>query len=201
MIDATLVEVPRQRNSREENAPIKEGETPESWQEQPDKLRHKDVDARWMKKNNESYYGYKNHVNADVIYKLIRDYEVTPANTADIKMLEVLLPKGKDEKKVWADSAYYSEQMERFLKQKGIISRLIRRYESHQPLGSAQERENRRRAKIRKRVEHVFGFMENSMGGKFIRTVGLVRAKAKIGLMNLVYNFCRYEQLCRSTAS
>lgn len=199
LIDATLVEVPRQRNSRDENAKIKEGKIPNSWQEQPDKLRHKDVDARWVKKNNESYYGYKNHVNADVIHKLIRCYEITAASTGDVKMLESLLPKWKDEKKIWADSAYYSGVMEEFLKRNGFISRIMRRYESHQPLGSAQERENRRRAKIRKRVEHIFGFMENSMGGKFIRTIGLLRAKAKIGLMNLVYNFSRYEQLCRSS--
>lgn len=69
--------------------------------------------------------------------------------------------------------------------------------QSHYPEGSNQDRENRRRSKIRKRVEHVFGFMENSMGGKFIRSIGLDRAKHNIGLMNWVYNLCRYEQLCR----
>jgi hypothetical protein len=46
-------------------------------------------------------------------------------------------------------------------------------------------------------VEHVFGFMQNSMKGKFIRSIGLARATLKIGLMNLVYNVCRYEQLAR----
>ena len=33
MIDATFVEVPRPRNSRDENAPIKAGETPTAWKE------------------------------------------------------------------------------------------------------------------------------------------------------------------------
>ncbi len=32
MIDATFVEVPRQRNTREENAQVKAGETPAEWQ-------------------------------------------------------------------------------------------------------------------------------------------------------------------------
>ncbi len=49
-------------------------------------------------------------------------------------------------------------------------------------------------------VEHVFGFIENSMGGKFIRTIGIARAKVKIGFINLIYNVCRYEQLCRIVA-
>ena len=53
MIDATFVEVPRQRNGRDENAKIKAGETPADWKEESAKpmLRQKDVDARWTKKN------------------------------------------------------------------------------------------------------------------------------------------------------
>ncbi len=76
MIDATLVEVPRQRNGREENAKIKAGETPADWQEASakPKLRQKDVDARWTKKNNENHYGYKNHINADQDHKLVQSY-------------------------------------------------------------------------------------------------------------------------------
>ena len=44
-------------------------------------------------------------------------------------------------------------------------------------------------------VEHLFGFVENSMNGSFIRTIGIARAKAKIGMMNLTYNICRCVQL------
>ena len=62
IVDATIVPVPRNRNSRAENAAIKEGETPEGWDDQPAMLRQKDLDARWTKKNGQSYYGYKNHV-------------------------------------------------------------------------------------------------------------------------------------------
>jgi len=75
MIDATFVEAPRQRNSREENAKIKAGETPDGWDdpEQAAKRRQKDTEARWTKKNAETHYGYKNHVNADAGTKLIQD--------------------------------------------------------------------------------------------------------------------------------
>jgi len=79
IIDATFVEVPRQRNSREENAKIKQDETPDDWK-QPEskaKLRQKDVDARWTKKNNVTHYGYKNHVNVDQANKLIQSFEIT----------------------------------------------------------------------------------------------------------------------------
>jgi IS5 family transposase len=51
MVDASFVEVPRQRNSREDNAAIKQGEMPEGWEDQPEMLRQKDRDARWTKNN------------------------------------------------------------------------------------------------------------------------------------------------------
>ena len=63
IIDASIVPVPQQRNSRDENARIKDGETPEGWEKQPAKRRQKDTDARWTKKHGKSHYGYKNHVN------------------------------------------------------------------------------------------------------------------------------------------
>jgi IS5 family transposase len=64
-------------------------------------------------------------------------------------------------------------------------------------LGEAQRRHNRQKSKIRALVEHVFGFMENSMNRIFLRTIGMKRAKCAIGLANLVYNLCRYTLLIR----
>ncbi|MFN8808794.1 MAG: IS5 family transposase, partial [Cyclobacteriaceae bacterium] len=75
MADATIVETPCQRNSREENEQIKAGEVPKDWKENPNKLRQKDVDAAWLKKNGEIFYGYKDHIKADTKTKLITDYE------------------------------------------------------------------------------------------------------------------------------
>lgn len=63
LVDASIVEVPVQRNSREENKELKEGNIPEEWEE--NKLRQKDTAARWTSKNGEDYFGYKNHIKAD----------------------------------------------------------------------------------------------------------------------------------------
>ena len=49
----------------------------------------------------------------------------------------------------------------------------------------------------RVRVEHVFGAQANDMGGTLVRTIGLVRARAKIGMKNLAYNMRRLCQLGR----
>jgi transposase, IS5 family len=56
---------------------------------------------------------------------------------------------------------------------------------------------NRTKSSVRPRVEHVFGAQTNDMGGTLVRTIGMVRAKARIGIKNLVYNMRRLGQLCR----
>ena len=88
IIDASIVPVPQQRNSRDENARIKDGETPEGWEKQPAKRRQKDTDARWTKKHGKSPYGYKNHVNVDRRHKLVRRYQVTDAAVHDSQAAE-----------------------------------------------------------------------------------------------------------------
>lgn len=197
IIDASIVEAPKQRNSKDDNKTIKEGGTPESFKGNDAMLRQKDLDARWTKKNHQTYYGYKNHINIDAEHKLIRRFNVTPANMADINCFEELLDMKNTGKNVWADSAYFSAEKEKMLKDNGLESRVISRNKKHAPLWSEKSRENTRRAKIRGRVEHVFGFMTNTMHAILIRTIGLARAKAKLTLTNLTYNLCRYEQLNR----
>jgi len=81
IVDATFVEVPRQRNNRDDNEKIKKGEVPADWSD--NKKAQKDTGARWTKKNGVAFFGYKNHVNADRKHKLIRTYKVTDASVHD----------------------------------------------------------------------------------------------------------------------
>ena len=89
---------------------------------------------------------------------------------------------------VWADSAYRSVQIEAGLKEKGLQSRIHRRAARNRPLSERQKSANTMRSKVRAHVEHVFGHQQSSMGGKIVRTIGIVRARFKIGMMNLGYN-------------
>jgi IS5 family transposase len=67
----------------------------------------------------------------------------------------------------------------------------------NRPLTEVQNANYKIKSKTRVRVEHVFGFMEQSMNGLYHRCVGLVRASGIIGLINLIYNLFRYEQITR----
>ena len=190
IIDASIVEAPRQRNSREENRQIKAGQAPEDWSEQ--KKRQKDTDARWTKKNGQNHYGYKNHINVDVKHKLIRDYEVTSASVHDSQVFEELLDKDNSSRDVWADSAYRSEDKLKELKKRKYREHLQRKGCRHKKLTDREAQGNRTRSRIRSRVEHVFGVQAKRAGNLIVRAIGLIRVKAKVGLRNLAYNLDRY---------
>jgi transposase, IS5 family len=201
MVDATIVPVPKQRNTREENTAIKEGQTPDGWEQKPAKNRQKDKDARWTKKHGKSYYGYKNHVNADGAHKLIRRYDVTDASVHDSHKLDGLLNKANTSNDVFADSAYRSGEIEARLAARGFRSRIHRRATRNHPLSQAQEQANRRKSKVRSRIEHVFGAQATAQGGRLVRTIGIVRARVKVGLANLAYNIRRLVTLERMAAA
>jgi IS5 family transposase len=107
-VDATIVPVPKQRNSGDENEAVKAGRIPEAW-------------------DNKSFFGYKNHVNADAKHKLIRRYEVTDAAVHDSQKLEGLLTRGNTSAEVFADSAYRSTKIEAQLRASGFKSRIHQR--------------------------------------------------------------------------
>jgi len=91
IIDASFIEAPRQRNSREKNKEIKAGKTPSEWDDKPNKKRQKDVDARWTKKNNQTHFGYKDHAKVDNKHKFIDTYTTTAASVHDSQALDDLL--------------------------------------------------------------------------------------------------------------
>jgi len=195
VVDASFVDVPRQRNRREENVTIKAGKAPAEWTDQPHKRSQKDVDARWAKKNEETHFGYKDHVKVDAKSKLIEEWKVTEASVHDSQVIEDLTKKGDGE--VYADSAYRSEEIEEDLAGKEVTSQIHERAYRGKPLTEEQIENNRSKSRIRVRIEHVFGFMTQSMGGLYLRYIGKARNTAAIGLINLVYNLARYEQIVR----
>ena len=200
IVDATFVEAPRQRNSKEERDEIKRGNVPEEWKkpEKVHKLRQKDVDATWTRKGNVAYFGYKDHVKADADSKLITDYAVTTASTHDSQPMPGMI--NEEDKVVYADSAYWGKTVAEQLPEK-VINMIHERGTKKNPLTEEQKANNKKKGKIRCRVEHIFGFMTQSMHALTIRSVGIERAKFNIGLTNLIYNLCRYEFLHRSVST
>ena len=194
IVDATIVHVPVQRNTPEENAAIKAGNPPvEKWSEA--KRRQKDVDARWTQKRGKNHVGYKNHVEVDVGDKIIRDYRVTDASVHDSKVFDEILDGSNTSKDVYADSAYRSADHEDALKRMGFRPHLQRKSQRGHPLTDWEKQGNRTRSRKRSRIEHVFGAVWQKTGGFLLRTIGIKMAEVKIGLCNLAYNMDRYRIL------
>jgi IS5 family transposase len=199
IVDATIIPVPKNRNTPEENEAVKAGNVPDGWKEKPAKMRQKDLDARWTKKNGQSHYGYKNHIGIDRRHKLIRRYAVSDAARHDSQEIDNVLDPSNTAADVWADSAYRSAETEQKLKDRRLRSRIHRKAVRNCPLSKREKQGNKTRSSVRARVEHIFGGFVTEMGGKLVRTIGLVRAKTKIGMKNLAHNMKRFVWLERAT--
>lgn len=196
IVDASFVEVPRQRNTREDNKTIKEGGIPESIAGHAPRKAQKDIEARWTKKNGVNFFGYKNHIKTDSGSKLILGYSTTGASVHDSQALGELLDEAEDGgHPLYADSAYVGKEQERAIERAGMENRVHEKGYRNKPLDDAQKGTNRTKSKTRARVEHIFGFMEMSMNGMYVHVVGKARVHAVNGLMNLTYNMFRSIQL------
>jgi transposase, IS5 family len=217
IVDASLVAAPRQRNTEAEKQAIKEGRVPEEWEAEPAKLRQKDRDARWTVKFTKAkpkedgstppcdlaipLFGYQNHVSIDRGFGFIRKWAASDAAAyAGARLRNGLLDKSNTASNVWADTAYRRAANEAFMKKNGFVSRVHRKKPKGRPMPNAVRRANAAKSKIRSRVEHVFAKQKERMR-LFIRTIGIARAKVKIGMANLAYNFKRLIFLQRTAAA
>ncbi len=193
IVDAIFDEVPRQRNTREENALIKVGQTPADWSLK--KRAHKDVDARWTKKTAQTFYGYKDHIKVNIQPRLIGSAVVTPASVPDSQATDSLVQPG--DVVVFGDSAYSGQPVREKMDAKGVDTVLVQKGVRGRELNATEKAENREIDVTRARVEHAFAVVSGQAGRIFQRYVGRARNQAAVEMMNLCYNLKRYETILR----
>ena len=212
-LDASLIAAPKQRNTREEWETLKQGDVPAAWQKKPAKLRQKDRQARWTVKFTKARpradgskppvdiaipsFGYQNHIAIDRRFGLIRRWQVTDAAAYEgARLREGLLDRTNTASAVWPDAAYRSKENEAYLARFGFVSRIHRKKPHGRPMPERTRRANAVKSAVRSRVEHVFAEQKHRMG-LLVRTIGIARARLKIGMANLVYNLKRLIMLHR----
>lgn len=213
IVDSTLVAAPKQRNTDEEKNEIRAGKSAfEIWPDQPAKASQKDTNARWTIQFSKARvreeaptppdiaipsFGYKAHTTIDRAFRFIRRWDVTDAASHDGRMLRRgLLDSTNTASGVWADSAYRSKQNEAFIERHGFVSHVHRRKPAGKPIPKHIRRGNKTKSKHRAPIEHVFAVQKHMMS-LAIRTIGIARAKTKIGLANIAYNMRRLVQVRR----
>ena len=163
----------------------------------PHKVRQIDQEANYGVKRNKPHFGYKNHIKVSAKTKLIKKAVVTVASEHDNSVVDKLI--SKDDNDGYMDSAYRGEEVEARIRKINPTIKLhivVGATKGH-PLTKEQKESNKEKSKIRCRVEHVFGHMAVSMGGKFLRCVGKVRSTCRIQMKNLSYNLDRLSTLHR----
>jgi transposase, IS5 family len=217
LIDASIIEAPRQRLTVEEKRQIRSGEQPD-WPAA--KARHKDTEARWTVKRGRvktkpgpilerrgqfaeglliPVFGYKSHINTDRRHRLIRKFQVTHAAAHDGARLPELLNPAAFDSRVWADTAYRSKTNETALAAAGRRSMIHFKKPKGRSMPGPHRRANRARSSVRSAIEHVFAEQKTRMR-LFVRTIGLARATVKIGMANIAYNMKRLVWLERQAA-
>lgn len=191
IVDSSFVECPKQHNTPEENLRIKQGLGHTLWRDQPHKRCHKDFDARWTKKGDENHYGYKAHATICGVSKLILHIFSTPANVHDAAVMARLLAVAEPGAAFYADAGYCGRKQTAMISAHKMTPYICKKGFRNKPVTDAQKYYNRTVAAIRCRIEHVFGFIERSLGGSRIRSIGQVRAEAKVALIALIYNVFR----------
>ena len=114
---------------------IKQGRGSELWLNEPNKKAHKDIEARWAKKNNETHFGYKVHAAVDEETKLMVHTHVTAANVHDSQVISPLLSDEEDAgKRLFADSACGGRQQLEEIESFGMIPEVCEKGTRGKPL-------------------------------------------------------------------
>ena len=155
LVDATLVESSR---TRPDQALAREGKAP-------------DADARYARKNNRSYYGYKAHVSADGDNQLVCQAQITPANVDD------------------------SQDNKNWLADRGIANGILRKPVRFRKLTPEDHIRNRRKGHKRRRIERVFAHFKKWQHYRRVRYLGLVKNQLELTLKAVTYNLRRLVSL------
>jgi IS5 family transposase len=217
IVDATIIAARRPRLTRSEKATIKGGGVPSGWSKA--KRAQMDTEGRWTLKRGRRrsadrsglqgrtetelvipVFGYKNHLGIDRRHGFIRRFAVSDAARHDGRQLGPLLDPHNTASAVWADSAYRSAANVALLARRGLVPQ----FQRAKPRGKAMPphimRGNASRARVRVAIEHVFAAQKCRLG-LVIRSVGLARATARLGLANLVTNMRRLVWFATRAAS
>src|SRR5258708_36410744 len=133
----------------------------------------RDPEMHQVAKGNEWYFGMKAHVGVDSKTKLVHTILASAANVADALALPHLLH-GR-ETRVWGDQAYRGQKEPMRAVAPRARDFTNQRYRWGGRIDERIKAANRTKARVRAKVEHVFGVMKNIFGFRKVRYQGLAK--------------------------
>ena len=184
IVDATIIEScnrPRRttiiENDREENELIVEKE------------ESKDADARWLKKGNRFFFGYKSFATVDEegYYEKIH---TTPANISEVNQFEETI-KGSKAEMVLADKGYASKRNREIATEHGLKDGIMHKAQINKPLTAIEKEINREISKYRYVVERTFGTLKRKFGFSRASYAGTRKVQAQITFKAICANLLK----------
>lgn len=198
IVDATIVESHARPHKKAiiEVEPVGDDEIPNQNDIQRTELTievSKDPDARWIKKGSESSFGYKANVVTDCENGTVQSVVVTPANVYDGHMLgpvldSIDLPANCE---VLADKGYCSQENEDMLKDKKLVSRIMRKKKKKQEMPPETKAFNHAISKQRYRIERSFGSLKKHFGWSRSIYMGLQKTRDYLIMGAIAFNLKR----------
>jgi transposase, IS5 family len=146
----------------------------------------RDPEMKQTRKGRQWHFGMKVHVGTDR-RGLVHSVATGPAAEGDITRLDELLH--GEERELFGDQAYWSEDHRQHCRHAGIRYRVNRRARPGRTLSEHEKAINRSRSRQRARGEHAFHVVKNLWGFTKVRYRGLykntVRALTLFALSNL----------------
>jgi IS5 family transposase len=177
LVDATLLQSSRKRPDAQA---ARSGQAP-------------DADARYTRKYQQSYYGYKAHISSDGAHQLIRTAHISAANVHDGDLLERVTP--PEAGSLYADKAYDTKANHAWLRQQGINSQIAKKGAHHIKLTEQDRAENRRKSKVRGGIERIFAHLKKWQHYARVRYLGLAKNQLELTLKAVAYNLKRLASI------
>ena len=177
LVDATLVESSR---TRPDHQVALEGKAP-------------DADARYTRKANQRYYGYKAHVSADGDNQLVCRAKITAANVDDSLVFGELID--GPTRAVYADKIYDNHKNRDALAGRGIANGILKKGHKSRKLTLEEHQRNGRRSCKRRLIERVFAHFKKWQHYRRVRYLGLVKNQLELTLKAVTYNLRRLVTL------
>jgi IS5 family transposase len=144
--------------------------------------RRRMVTRAGPRKHGTSQCGCKTHGNVARGHKPVRRCPVTGAAGHDSQAVDHLLMQGNAGLGAWADAACRCEKTQAKLHAQKLRSRIHRTGKRSKLLTEQAKGSNRAGSPVRAGVGQVFGAQTNDMGGTLARMIGMMRARAEIGM-------------------
>lgn len=181
-VDATIIESTTKPLSKERRAELEKKPSAQI-----------DTDADSTAKRGKKYFGYKGHIGTDMGSDIIRKRDFTSARPHDSRSKDKLL--SGDERAVFGDSAYGNKADKRKAREDGVYYGMLDKGTRRKGLSRTQKKNNKKKSKIRCRVEHPFAYMKEKLDYRKAVAKTLERNALRFDLNCILYNIFRADYL------